>query len=275
MPPTNNTTENLNNNTAANPPSDAGKTANPPADTPPAEGNGGTKTGMTDAEHKLLKEVMDKKAQIKEQADKINQLEAVTKALDELGGLDAIKQMVQAKKDAEKKDLEARGEWDKLKTQMAEEHLKATKGLNDQIAELQGKLKAEEHKVAELTVGAAFANSDFLKSKTILTPSKARVIYANHFDIGTDGSVIAYDKPRGQAGRTALVDAVGNGLGFEAAIEKIIMADPEHDTLLRSKGSTGSGSGTTSHVATQTTKTSEPPLTGTEMIARALAARNK
>ena len=61
---------------------------------------------MTDAEHKLLKEVMDKKAQIKEQADKISQLEAVTKALDELGGLDAIKQMVQAKKDAEKKDLD-------------------------------------------------------------------------------------------------------------------------------------------------------------------------
>lgn len=278
MPPVNNSPENTNNNPAANPPTNAANPpANPPADPAPAndgEKEGG-KSGMTDAEHKLLKEVMDKKAQIKEQADKINQLEAVTKALEELGGLDAIKKMVQAKKEAEQKDLEARGEWEKLKTQMAEEHVKATKSLNDQIADLQGKLKAEEAKIAELTVGAAFANSEFLKSKTILAPNKARVIYADHFDISADGSVVAYDKPRGAAGRTALVDAVGNGLGFEAAIEKIIMADPDHDTLLRSKGSAGSGSGTTNHVASQNQQTTKPQLTGTEMIAQALAALKK
>ena len=265
--------DNNENNNQINPTNPAAD-QNPPANTAPAnnEQKKEPTSSMTDAEAKLLKEVMEKKAQIKEQAEKLEKFEAMTKTLEELGGLEAFKQMVTAKKEAETKAMEAKGEWEKLKTQMAEEHVKATKGLNDQISELQGKLKAEEAKIAELTVGAAFANSEYLKTKTILAPAKARIIYGDHFDIGADGSVVAYDKPRGAAGRTALVDQTGNGLGFEAAIEKIIGSDPDRDSLLRAPSKAGSGSASNGS-APAPTKQDTTPLTGTEMIAKALASK--
>lgn len=230
------------------------------------------KTGMTDAEAKLLKEVMEKKALIKEQGEEIKKFKEMASALEALGGLDAFKSMVEDRKAEELKKAEAKGEWEKLKAQMAEEHAKATEGYKTQIAELQSKLKTEESKIAELTVGAAFSNSEYLKSKTVLTPSKARIIYGDYFDIAEDGTVQAFDKPRGTSGRTALVDQMGNGLGFEAAIEKIMMADPDHDSLMRAKGANGAGSSSTgTRSPFESTKT-EPKKSGLDMIAAGISS---
>ena len=199
----------------------------------------------TDAEAKLLKEVMAKKAKIEEQGKKIEELQKISDSIKELGGLDSLKQIVEAKKEADKKALEAKGEWDKLKAQMVSEHQKATEDLRKQVSDLESKIKLKENRISELTVGSAFANSDYLKNRTILTPAKARIIYGDYFDIAEDGSVRAYDKPRGKDGRTVLVDQTGNPVGFETAIERIIASDPEKDSLLRASSKQGSGSGTT------------------------------
>ncbi|MCY1309996.1 hypothetical protein D9M70_601460 [compost metagenome] len=90
-----------------------------------------------------------------------------------------------------------------------------------------------------------------------MTPSKARVIYGQHFDL-VDGKVVGYDKPRGAANRTALVDSLGEPVQFEEALRKIVEADPDKDHLLKAKVKPGAGSGnrvTPSSAGKQDTKT--------------------
>ena len=205
----------------------------------------------TDEEAKLLKEVMSKKETIKKQEAEIAEIKGQLEAINKLGGLDALKKLAeeQAKieaerKAAEEKKLEEKGEWEKLKAQMAQEHEKATAGYKQQIVDLEAKVKAEHEKINDLTIGSAFSASDYLKSKTILPSGKARVLFGAHFEISEDGKVVGYDKPRGSSGRTMLVDQSGNPLAFEAAIEKIISNDPDNESFIRAPGAKGAGSST-------------------------------
>lgn len=205
----------------------------------------------TDEEAKLLKEVMAKKETIKKQEAEIAEIKGQLDAINQLGGLEALKKLADEQKKlederkaAEKKKLEEKGEWEKLKAQMAEEHEKATAGFKQQIKDLEAKVAGESAKIADLTVGSAFSASDYLKSKTILPPNKARALFGAYFDIAEDGRVVGYDKPRGSAGRTQLVDQSGNPLAFEAAIEKIISADPDSEAFIRAPGKNGAGSST-------------------------------
>lgn len=201
----------------------------------------------TDEEAKLIKEVMAKKEKIEQQSKQIAELSDFKKKIDDIGGFEALAKMVTDKKAAEQEALEKKGEWEKLKAQMAEAHNKEIGEFKTKIADLEGKLKAETGKISQLTLGASFANSKYLE-KTVLTSGKAQAIYGSYFDIGEDGKVTGYDKPRGAAGRTMLVDGQGNPVGFEAAIERIIAADPDKDSLLRAKGKHGGGSGTSGAV---------------------------
>lgn len=85
----------------------------------PQPQNETVKHSVSDAEAKLIKEVMEKKAQIKEQTEKLASLQ---KTIEGFGGVDAIKALIDekakaeaAKKEADKEALEKKGEWDKLK----------------------------------------------------------------------------------------------------------------------------------------------------------------
>lgn len=111
--------------------------------------------------------------------------------------------------------------------------------------------------ISELTVGSAFAQSQFIRDELALTPSKTRVVYGNHFEF-VDGKVVAFDKPAGAANRTPLVDAQGEPLAFEAALKKIVDADPDRDQLLRSKMKQGAAS-TTDPKATKPSSVKDAP----------------
>jgi len=194
----------------------------------------------TDAEAKLLKEVMQKK-----EALKAAETEAATaKArLAEFDGVDPaeIKKLLADRKTAEEAALAAKGDFETLKTRMAEEHTKVTTALQDQVKALTEQLAAKDRVVDELSVGTQFSQSSFIKDETTIPPTKARTLYGAHFDL-EDGKVVGYDKPRGAAGRTPLVDQLGNSVAFEDAMRKIIEADPDKDSLLRSKVKPGAGS---------------------------------
>ena len=226
----------------------------------------------TDEEAKLLKEVMAKKETIKKQEAELAEIKNQLEAINQLGGLEALKKLAeeQAKLDAERKaaeqkKLEEKGEWEKLKAQMAEEHEKATAGFKQQIKDLEAKVSAETNKIAELTVGSAFSASDYLKSKTILPPNKARALFGAYFDIAENGAVVGYDKPRGSEGRTQLVDQSGNPLAFEAAIEKIITSDPDGEAFIRAPGGNGAGSSTSGGGSKQP-KNEEKPISSLDII---------
>lgn len=195
----------------------------------------------TDEEARLLKEVMDKKAKLKE-AEAAAQ--AANEKLKQFEGLnvDEIKAMVAAKKEAETKAMEQKGEWERLKQRMADEHkaaLEATKTDADRIRAENARLASV---VDKLSIGAAFDQSQFIKGELTLTPTKTRALYGDYFDV-VDGNVVPFDKPRGAAGRTQLVDQYGTSLAFDAAIAKIVDTDPEKETVLKSKTKPGAGSG--------------------------------
>lgn len=210
---------------------------------------GEKKSGPTDAEAKLLQEVMQKKEKLEKLAAENQTLKALADELQNLGGLDALKELVKGKKEAETKELEAKGQWDALRTRMVEEQKKITDALENARKDTEAKLAAALAEIDELTIGGSFSNSKFLTEETVLPPSKARALYAAHFE-RVDGKLVGYDKPRGAANRTPLVDATGEPVSFEVAIQKIVDADPDVEYIRKAKAKPGAGSNT---------RKSEPP----------------
>lgn len=194
----------------------------------------------TDEEARLLKENMKKKEELKKVADQNATLQAQLKTFE---GIDpeAVRKLLADQKAAEEKQLEAKGDFDRLKARMAEEHGKEVTTLKAQLEALQSQLGAASGTINELTIGTQFGQSSFISEELTLTPAKARVVYANHFDL-EEGKVVGYDKPRGAANRTALVDQYGAPVPFDAALRKIVDADPDKEQLYRSKIKAGAGS---------------------------------
>jgi len=224
------------------------------------------KKKISDADAQLLKEVMQKKQTIKELR---SEMDAMKKALGQWEGYDPkeIKELVESKKKAETKRLEERGEWDKLKQQMVEQHQNELKSLQERLSELENGLQTKDSVIEKLTVGHNFDNSKYIAEELTLTPNKARIVYGSHFDI-EDGQVVGYDKPRGAEGRTQLIDGKGEPLGFEEALKKIIETDPDREQLIRSKAKPGAGSKTITDKAPE----EKPKLRGHERIAASLRA---
>lgn len=213
----------------------------------------------TDAEAKLLKELMKRKESEKAAKAELENLKASLNGLD----LEEARQLLAAKKEAEEKALEAKGDYERVKQRMAEEHQKEVDALKAQIAELAGAKTASEQRIADLTVGTQFSQSQFIQEELVLPPTKARALYGQYFEI-EDGQVVGYDQPRGATNRTALVNAYGQPLPFDEAMRKIIEADPEKDHLIRAKAKQGAGSNSTPKGAPLNT----PPkqLSGQEKI---------
>jgi len=194
----------------------------------------------SESEAKLLKEVMTRKQAQKDLENKLKAFGEVTpeqvKAL-----LDAEATRKAAEADAQKSDLEKRGEFDRLKQVMLDEHEKTVGTKDTRIGELETTNQSLIKQIEDMTVGASFASSKFIGEEMLLTPSKARVVYGTHFDV-KDGKVVGYDKPAGAPERTTLVNGRGEPLSFEDAMKKLVEIDPERDSLLRSKSKPGSGS---------------------------------
>lgn len=195
----------------------------------------------TDEEAKLLKEVMKQKTVMKELKEKLSAKDAFVSQIEELGGLDAIKELVTQKKTAEQKKMEEKGEWDRLKAQMAEEHNKNLKQLREQAEAVSAENQKLKDEISNLTVGNSFMSSKFIKDEMVIPPTKAKVLYGQHFEF-VEGRAVAFDKPAGAGERTMLVDSQGEPLAFEDAIKRLVEADPDRDALIRSKAKPGAGS---------------------------------
>jgi hypothetical protein len=231
------------------------------------EGEGNPKSKLSDTEAKLLKETMERKKQLKQiSAEKA----ALEEKLKQFEGIDpvAVRELLREKQERENAEMEKKGQWDALKQQMVEQHKSEKTELMNKLGERESRVAELEAKVAELTIGAAFAQSTFIKDEMALTPNKTRVVYGAHFEFDEENRVVAYDKPKGAANRVLLVDAAGEPLDFDAALRKLVEADPERDQLLRSKVKPGAGSGTSGKTPP---KVKTEGLTGRERIAAALA----
>lgn len=228
---------------------------------------------MADEKAALLRESMSRKEKIKELDSTISSLNAKLKDFE---GIDpaAVRAMLAEKQAAEQKKLEEQGNFDALKKQMVEAHNAEKAALETKLSETGSTVAALQEQIANLTVGNAFATSSFLKEELILTSTKARVVYGSHFEF-QDGKVVAFDKPAGAKNRTMLVDGKGDPLDFDAALEKIVEADPDKDTVKKAKSKPGAGSGTTNVPKAGGPVASETTLTGRDKIAAGLAKAGK
>lgn len=218
--------------------------------------------GPSDAEAKLLKENMERKATIKELQDKLKSYEGIDP--------EAARIAAAAKVEAEKAALAASGDFDRLKAMMADEHAKELTAAKTAAEAKDLALNAAQKTINELTIGSSFSSSTFINEELILTPAKARAVYGAHFEI-EDGKTVGYDKPAGEATRTKLVDAAGNAMPFEAALKKLVEADPDRERLLKSKLATGAGSKT---AGSKTPGDEANAGTGISRIAASLAAKS-
>ena len=230
-----------------------------------AAAEAGNKTGLSDEAAKLLKENMAKK----------EELAALKAKLKEFDGIDvaAVKQMLANKAEEEKKAAEAKGDFERVKTMMAEEHQKALKTVAAEAAAVKEENTKLSSMINELTIGQSFAGSEFVTKQLVLPIPKARTIYGSNFEI-EDGQVVAYDKPKGAPERTKLVDATGKPLPFESAIERIVKADPDHASLLKSTLAAGARSKTNGNLRGDENPAAKG-LTGQARIKAILDAQGK
>lgn len=226
--------------------------------------NKGTRK-VSDEEARLLKENMKKKEALDKATRELQQSQETLKRFEGIDP-DEVRRLLSEKKSSEEKQMEAKGEWDRLKTRMAEEHTKETAILQSQLEQLTAELSSTKRQVNELSIGTQFSQSKFISEELTLTPGKARVIYGDHFDL-EDGKIVGYDKPRGASNRTAIVDQYGSAVPFEDALRKVIEADPEKDHLLKSKVRPGAGSDSKKPSGTQK---SDTQLDGISKIAGGL-----
>ncbi|ENE1999592.1 hypothetical protein ABM424_003574 [Enterobacter hormaechei] len=189
----------------------------------------------------LLKENMKRKEKERSLSDQLAQYGDIDPARARQL-LEAEQAAENARREAEQAELERRGEFDAVKKQMIEAHQHELAQRDERFSALESENAALKAQLVEMTVGASFSGSTFLREKVLMTPAKARVIYGSHFEVGEDGSVVGYDKPAGQKERAVLVDGEGKPLPFESAIERILRADPEADALMRSEAKQGAGS---------------------------------
>lgn len=188
----------------------------------------------------LLGEVMKKKTKLSDNERTLKEYGDISPA--KARELLEIERKAEASRiDAERAAAEKAGDFERVKEMMADQHRLEVEALNARLNGTQTRESELVTTINELTVGNSFSGSIFIRDNLTLSSAKTRVLYGDHFDT-EGGKVTAYDKPRGAANRTALVDSHGNPLDFEASIERIILGDPDKDSILKSKMRKGAGS---------------------------------
>ena len=235
-----------------------------------------TQTGPSEEEKRLERDLARR---AKALADAQTTIQDLQKQLKSFDGIDpaAVRELLASQAKAEEDKLKASGDFEALKARMVGEHKKEIDTERARVQEMEASIKGFQKQIHELTIGSAFDNSSFLRDQTVLTPSKARRVYEDHFEV-KDGRVVAFDRPVGEKDRQPIVDARGNPLAFDEAIKQIVEADPDRDRLLKSSvrqgsGHSPSGGTTTNNQGSQDNKSKT--VYGVSAIAAALAARRK
>ncbi len=236
----------------------------------------------SDKEAQLLKEVMTKKAALKQMEEKFKDIdpELYRTMLQER---QQLQEQTQAEADRQELErLKAEGKFDELlqaQARQADSRVELVKAqyqkeLSEATGELEGlkaQLEGQQTLINSLTIDSAFANSQFIREELLpaFNPAKTKKLYGEHFDV-VEGKVVAFDKPRGATDRAQLVNKDGNPLAFEEAISRLVESDPDADAMKRSKHKEGAGSFSTSQTAAQKPPVIQP---GVSRITAALNAK--
>lgn len=152
----------------------------------------------------------------------------------------------EAKKEAKKaakEKAQAENDVAALTKIQAEEHKAELDRVRAEKEARDGEVTTLQAQLNNIRVENAFANSKFINDETILTGQKAQRLFSDYVEV-VDGQVTVYDKPAGDPKRAKVMDSKGNALPFNEAITKVINADPDKDSLLKSKTKPGAATKT-------------------------------
>ena len=114
----------------------------------------------------------------------------------------------------------------------------AVKPVQEQLAAALKTVAERDASIYGLQIGSQFANSQYLKEKTVLIPDIAEAYFGKHLKI-ENGKVLATDSLGNQIFSKI---TPGEPAGFEEALAVLIENHPQKTHLLRASGSSGSGS---------------------------------
>jgi hypothetical protein len=155
----------------------------------------------------------------------------------------AAKEAAAAAKKAEKERAQAENDVEKLRKIQQEEHEAAIAAIVAERDAAREEAQTVQSQLTRVRTENAFNGSKFINEETILTGQKAQRLFGDYVEV-EDGVTVVYDAPRGDAKRAKVMDSKGNPLPFNDAIKKVIEADPDKDSLLKSKTKPGAGSKT-------------------------------
>jgi len=118
-------------------------------------------------------------------------------------------------------------------------------------------------------IGGSFSRSGFVKDKLSVPSDMAQAMFGPSFKV-EDGKVVAYDKDKNPIWSTA---RPGEKADFEEAMEKLVDAYPNKNSIIRGVNQNGSGARPGQELATATTMTtaelnSLPPKARAERMAK-------
>jgi hypothetical protein len=180
----------------------------------------------------------------------------------------ALKEVEDAKAkaaEAEKAKAIAEGNFERLREIQQEETAAAIKAAQEEAASAKAIADKAVADLQSSRIANAFAGSSFLQKETILSGDKAQRLFGDHVAY-EDGQVVVYDKPEGAPGRAMVMNSAGKPLPFDEAIAKVVNADPDKDTLIRSKITPGASSKTIPG------KEGAPAVSRHEKLAKGIAA---
>lgn len=146
---------------------------------------------------------------------------------------DKAVEAVKIVQDLDDKKLVDAGEMDRLKASLSESFTREKNSFKDQLS-------AKDKLIRKLTVSSQFAQSDFIRSKTVLTPDIAESAFGNAFDVEEhDGRIDVVGKLNGNPIYSR--ERPGEYANFEEALGVILDARSDKASILRAAGSSGSG----------------------------------
>jgi hypothetical protein len=150
-----------------------------------------------------------------------------------LGDIDEAREAVETVKKMKGKKLFDSGEVDALREELGKTFKIKEDALNATVSE-------KDAAIRRLTVTSAFAGSEFVSKKTVLSPGIAESALGNYFNVvEKDGTVSVVAKLNGT--EVFSRERPGEYAGFEEAISIIVDSRPDKDSILRGVQNGGSG----------------------------------
>ncbi|QMT41247.1 DUF6651 domain-containing protein [Neisseria shayeganii] len=159
--------------------------------------------------------------------------EAKLKAFDGIDDAEAAKKALATVQNLDDKKLIDAGEADKVKAEVIKSYEEKLAAAEAATAKVQAQFHSE-------LIGGSFARSKVIADKLAIPADVAQAFFGKHFGISDDGRIVAKDAHGNEIfSRTN----PGEKAGFDEALEALIDAYPNKDSIL--KGSGASGAGTT------------------------------